>query len=181
MSVDNKNIVDNRNVLVIVVSENCGACKQYKSNKGLDQLMKDIQVAGIVRSVLIEKKAMRDPIDLKYPQQLNNLAVWYPTFILVNGKAWNQNFSESKNSELPVEVFNGIVGKDGIAQMSNDRKLFDKIVPWVIENVENNPKFKVMTATTPTITPKNVSEEKETKKIFISTCSSIRLSSYSRR
>jgi hypothetical protein len=175
---------DNRNVLVIVTAENCGACIKWKNDGGLTNLSKELQILGIVRVVHISKKAMKDPIQVPFPTQLNYVATWFPTFVIVNGKAWNQNFSESKNSDLPIEVFNGVY-KDGVVKMADDRKLFDKIVPWVTEQIENNPKFKVHVSTTASVISKNsINDEKKTedsKKIYVQTCGTIKLNSYARR
>lgn len=173
---------DNRNVLVVVTADDCGYCTAFKSN-GLLQLQKELQTSGIVRVIHINKKSMKSLIEPPYPTQLNSLAIWYPTFILINGKAWNNNFSESKNMELPVEIFNGVY-KDGTVTMDHNRKGFDKLVSWITDNIENNPKFKVFTATASTIItkPAEEKESKEQKKIvYIATCGSLNLKVSSRR
>lgn len=174
--------VDNRNILVIVTADDCGACNNFKQN-GLSQLIKDIQTSGIVRHIHINKKSMKAVIEAPYPTQLNSLAVWYPTFILINGKAWNNNFSESKNVDLPVEVFNGVY-KDGLVKFEQtNRKNLDKLIPWINDHVDNNPKFKVFTATATSIITKTAEEENvPTKKVvYIQTCGSFNIKASSRR
>jgi hypothetical protein len=177
-------VVDNRNVLVAFTADNCGACTIYKQN-GLSQLQKELQTLGIVRVVHINKKAMKDTIEPPYPTQLNSLGDWYPRFALINGKAWNNNFAEHKNSDLPVEIFNGIY-KDGVVKMDDNRRGFDKIIAWISENVDSNPKFKVNTVTIDTITPKSLKESfkesaKDGKPVYVRTCGSLLLKPSSRR
>src|SRR5665647_1225188 len=108
-------IVDSRNVLVIMTADNCSACGNFKAS-ALQPLKKELQTLGIVRVVEVNKKKMADPVDVSYPIQLDLLGNWYPRFILINGKAWNDKFSESKNSELPVEIF-GATYKDGATKI----------------------------------------------------------------
>lgn len=173
------NIADNRNVLVVVTSEDCGACKSFKSNGIYDKLIKDAQTSGIVRVVEIVKKKMGDTIEPPYPTQLNKIAIWYPTFLLVNGKAWNEKFSNNKNSDLPIEIFNGVL-KDGNASFSENRIGMDKVLSWVTEHIDSNPKFSVSTNTIPQIINKfGIAEleemklSKDAKKIYIPTCGTV--------
>lgn len=173
------NATDNRNVLVVVTSEDCGACKALKTNGTYDKIIKDAQISGIVRVVEIVKKKMGDTIEPPYPTQLNKIAIWYPTFILINGKAWNEKFSNSKNSDLPIEIFNGVF-KDGIASFSENRIGMDKVLTWATSHIDTNLKFSVSTNTIPQIVNKfGIAEPEErkingdTKKIYIPTCGTV--------
>jgi hypothetical protein len=173
------NVTDNRNVLIAVTAKNCGACESFKNSGAYEKLLKEVRNSGVVRIVEIVKDKMSDTIEPPFPTQLNILVGWYPTFILANGKAWNEKFSQHKNSDLPVEILNGTF-KDGAVKMSDTRITFDKCLSWVTEHIDSNPKFGISTNTLPQIINKlsNLSmsdlEEmkisKDAKKIYIPTC-----------
>lgn len=181
--------VDNRNILLIVSAENCGACKTFEEQGIFEAIKKQLESDGYVRIEHIKVKKIGDAVDSKYSQQINSWIRFYPTFILINGKDWNSNFSSIDQKSPNIEIFNARM-TDGIVITNSGVQLQgpDKIPEWVKNNVTNNIKFKSISIIStnkklPTISidQKSIESDESEPVRYIPTCGSVKFLASSRK
>lgn len=175
---------DTRNILVVVSADNCGACKFYEEKKIFESIKKQIESDGHVRYEHIKVKTVGEAVDSKYPQAINKWIRWYPTFILINGKDWNNKFENFDEKSPNVEIFNARIIDGVISSLGNQtlQQGPDKIPEWIKNNIDNNPKFKVtiITTKTPMLNSKNISIDTG-KANYLPTCGAVKLVASSKR
>lgn len=182
---------DTRPILVIVSAGNCGACQNAEKTGIFTKIKTDISTTlvddnkvSIVRVEHIKKPKIDDPIDQIYPQVLNKWARWFPIFILINGKDWNDKMANIDEKSPNIEVFNGRL-VEGMVMQGNPGSMMDysKVPEWIKNNIDNNTKFKTIiiksTQRQPLTLPTPVPETETPK--YIPTCGAIKLMASSRR
>ena len=120
-----------------------GACKYYETNKIFDQIKEAIAKDNLVRYEHIKLEKMNSGVDKKYPEIINRWIRSYPTFILINGKDWNNGLKDIDEKNPNIEVFNARVIEGVITPIQNNiNSGVDKLPVWIKENLTNNSKFK---------------------------------------
>jgi thiol-disulfide isomerase/thioredoxin len=177
--------VDSRNILIIVSAENCGACKYYKENKHFETIKEKLAKDGIVRFEHIEIKKMGDSLDKKYPEILSKWLRFYPIFILINGKDWNNGMKDIDEKNPNIEIFNARITDGVVTPLGNSIGMGpDKIPDWVKTNVSDNSKFKtsvIITSKLPSLANKDKSVPQIEKPKYIPTCGAVKILASSRR
>jgi hypothetical protein len=177
--------VDSRNILIVISAENCGACKHYKESKIFDNVKTKLAEDGIVRFEHIEVKKIGDPVDKKYPEILGKWSRFYPIFILINGKDWNNGMKDIDEKNPNIEVFNARVVDGVISPMGNNIMMGpDKIPDWVKTNVSENAKFKTSLITVnklPNLSNKDKSTISNEQPKYLPTCGAVKILGSSRR
>jgi hypothetical protein len=135
--------VDTRPVLVVVSAGNCGACQTWEKQKGFDQVRDKVLEDGHVRYEHIKVAKMGDAFDKKYPQKLSQFVRYYPTFILINGKDWNNALDGIDEKNPNIEVFNCRIVEGTVVPVSQNGP--DKIPDWVATQCTTNAKINNVT------------------------------------
>lgn len=104
-------------VLVIIMADNCTACKKFKSMLW-STLKQKIIFSNLVNIVEINLPAMNAKLSPEYPKDLQKYSVWWPTFILFTGASWKLS---TAYAEQPLEgvIFNGRIN-NGVAEHYQD-------------------------------------------------------------
>jgi thiol-disulfide isomerase/thioredoxin len=89
----------NKPVLVLAMSEKCGACLQFK-RKMLPELEKELNDDPRIKFVVLDFPEMLIPQNLPgvnyHPELRNGFVRFFPTFILFPGNLWNNHKSKLK-------------------------------------------------------------------------------------
>ena len=186
-SIKKMSSVDTRSVLLLVSAGDCGACKYYETNKIFDQIKEAIAKDNLVRYEHIKLEKMNSGVDKKYPEIINRWIRSYPTFILINGKDWNNGLKDIDEKNPNIEVFNARVIEGVITPIQNNiNSGVDKLPVWIKENLTNNSKFKsavIISSKVPQIAEKDKSKTNITieKPKYIPTCGAVKILASNRR
>lgn len=89
----------NKPVLVLAMSEKCGACVQFK-RKMLPELEKELNNDSRIKFVVLDFPEMMIPQTTQgltyHPELRNGFVRFFPTFILFPGNLWNNHNSKLK-------------------------------------------------------------------------------------
>lgn len=76
-------------VFVIKTANDCGHCRRFKSSGELAQLMSALQ-SRKYQVVHIDLPSMGSSIPREYPADLARVSGWFPSFIVVPKRSWDQ-------------------------------------------------------------------------------------------
>jgi hypothetical protein len=81
--------------LVLVMSEQCGACQQFKARL-LPTIQRDLENDHRFKFVILEFPTMRvnPPKNNEYHPDLRNFIKWFPTFIMFPSNLWENSRSK---------------------------------------------------------------------------------------
>ena len=120
-------------VLVLVMSEACGACQNFK-RKILSDLEKDLRNDSRVRFVVLEFPTMAIPQNKDgreyHPELRNGFVEFFPTFLLFPGNLWNNKDSKLKG-----------VAKHSLKKNSQVDYSKSSILSWIDETLRKDSLF----------------------------------------
>lgn len=126
-------------VLLIVKSADCGHCMNFEQNyqNSLQDALRQ-EFPGIAQ-VIITKNSMRSPIPNGYPGALNKIRFFYPSFLLLSQREWEEAarnpsymFSDINYMNATVSVQDGMV----IPTYKNQYQVnTEGIMKWIRDNV----------------------------------------------
>lgn len=123
----------NKPVLVLVMSEKCGACQNFK-RKALPELEKELKNDSRFKFVSLDFPDMTVPNNKDgkefHPELRNGFVEFFPTFLLFPGNLWND-----KNSKLKG------VAKHDLKINPNVDYSKNSIISWIEETLKTNPLF----------------------------------------
>lgn len=175
---------DSRNILVVISAGDCSACKYYKENKVFDKIKEGVTSSGYVRYEHIEVSSMKDSIDKKYPQVLNKWKRFFPIFILINGKDWNNELKDIDEKNPNIEIFNARIVEGTIVPINDISNGPDKIPDWIKTQVTSNAKFKgtiIQSSKLPQLAEKDKSVEADITAKYLPTCGAVKIMVSNRR
>jgi hypothetical protein len=179
---------DDRHILIAVSATDCSACTQAESMGLFTKVETAVSEKKTIRFERIKLAKIGSPVDEKYPKALNNWIRFYPIFILVNGKDWNNNFKDSDEKNPNIEVFNATVNYGGVVIPVKREQMmpFENIMDWVEKNLEKNNKFKSSVIIkssnkTPIISNADQSIDAANIKKYVPTCGTVKLAISNRR
>jgi hypothetical protein len=134
-----------QHILLIVSAEECGACKYAEKEGIFDKVKTAIKNEKIVRLEHIKLLKLGESITPKYPAVLGNFIAFYPIFILINGKDWDNKLANIDEKNPNIEVFNATI-TDGKIMPRRDNfvtpaEMPAKIIEWIKTNIESNLKY----------------------------------------
>ncbi|MEM5804175.1 MAG: hypothetical protein QW350_05580 [Candidatus Aenigmatarchaeota archaeon] len=120
---------------IIVTSNSCFHCTRFKKEI-LSSLQDSIIKKGNIEIIHINIERFDFP-SKGYPKGLKNLVQWYPTFILIPSKYW-ENIEEGIKTET-IFVFNGKYNNEGYAMLLEKRRsiTLEELLKWIDENIQN--------------------------------------------
>lgn len=122
-------------VLVLVMSDMCGACQNFK-RKLLPDLERELKRDSRFNFIVLNFPEMAIPSNGKdfHPELKNGFVEFFPTFILFPGHLWN-----NRNSKLQ--------GVPKHSMKNNPKVDYSKssILSWVNDTINNNPMFNSST------------------------------------
>jgi thiol-disulfide isomerase/thioredoxin len=123
----------NKPVLVLVMSQQCPACSNFKK-KMLPELEKEFKNDSRIRFVLLDFPKMEIPISKDgkdyHPELRNGFVEFFPTFLLFPGNLWNNKDSKLKG------VAKHVLSKNPKPDYSKA-----SIVNWIDETIRKDPLF----------------------------------------
>ena len=123
----------NKPVLVLVMSQKCGACQNFK-RKMLPDLENILKNDPRIQFVLLDFPEMAIPLNKDgkeyHPELRNGFVEFFPTFLLFPGNLWN-----NKDSKLK-----GVAKHD---MKKNPQVDYSKssILSWIDETIDKDPLF----------------------------------------
>ena len=140
-----------RHRLIFVTAKDCSACVHYKDrywNTTESELVTKYEGKLELIKIVLENKHRPQPDPNNYPADLRRFVRWFPTFILIEGKSW-QNADpkitgSNRGSRLEGAVYYGQFVNDIIKQGSNIPIPNSKhLIPW-IESTLLMPLFSIL-------------------------------------
>lgn len=144
---------DNRNVIVIFLAKGCSACKalQPKINDLTNKLLsiehfKKFRIATIIyEKMTVDSLPQYSSENIKVPRSVGAIVEGFPSFVLVNGKKWNQDkclegiavFGKKKNSAgllVPDEKYFGKFSPDIVINWINEQNKNNVDLQSFLEN-----------------------------------------------
>lgn len=102
--------VDERPVVMGIFADDCARCTDMKRDptENWNSISEALNSTGRFRVEQTTLKAMRNPVDPKWPQDLNRYHKFYPAILLLNGKSWNAAIA-NPSMEIHGTVYGGKV------------------------------------------------------------------------
>lgn len=123
----------NKPVLVLVMSQMCGACQNFK-RKGLPALERDLKNDSRFRFIVLDFPEMAIPVNKDgkeyHPELRNGFVEFFPTFLLFPGHLWNNKDSKLKG-----------VAKHDLRKNPNVDYSKASIISWIEETINQDPLF----------------------------------------
>lgn len=117
-------------VFVLVTAKTCPHCHHFRNN--WDNIRGNIETSGLARVVDIEVNTTSDrPDTRRYPRDLHRFVNWYPTFLLIRGRTWD-NGLPVLGQEAPDTVLDGVIYN---GHLTPTRAEFIKGLPPTAENL----------------------------------------------
>ena len=130
----------NKPVVVLVMSQMCGACQQFKK-KMLPELKKELENDPRVKFVILDFPEMGVPINKEgkdyHPELRNGFVKFFPTFLMFPGYLWNNKDSKLKG-----------VAKHDLEKNPNVDYSKASILSWIDNTIKKDPLFTTNTIQT---------------------------------
>lgn len=125
----------NKPVVVIVLSERCGACMNFK-RKNLPELKAALEKDSRINTVILDFPEMAIPkfnndVGVYHPDLRTGIVRFFPTIALFPGNLWNSHETKLK----------GVI-KHGDEEMPKVDYSKSAVLKWINETINNNPLFE---------------------------------------
>lgn len=147
--------MDNKNILVVITANNCGACKLFKPK--LEDARKEIEERVVLVHIALSDMNT-STIPSTYPKDLNNYRRWYPMLILINRNIWNNAMNAIDDGSIKL---NGLIlggKKSGDSPPEQEKSKYSWNITSLLEWIDdmtpqlNNLGTKSKNENVPTIT-----------------------------